>query len=116
MPRMVARLRSRARAIARESGSESRPGRERALERLSIGSTRLNVALKLGSSQAVERAAFAKGRLADAFLLVRSAYVPLAEWDGFACADCGRRADRCTDEGRLPRRRQFRSLDHGVRV
>ncbi|MBX9583969.1 MAG: hypothetical protein K2X87_27025 [Gemmataceae bacterium] len=47
--------------------------------------------------------AVADGRLADAFLLVRSvlttynprsAYVPLAEWDGFSCADCGRRADR----------------------
>ena len=47
--------------------------------------------------------AVADGRLADAFLLVRSvlttynprsAYVPLAEWEGFACADCGRRADR----------------------
>lgn len=52
--------------------------------------------------------AMADGRLADAFLLVRSvlttynprsAYVPLAEWDGFCCADCGRRAnrdDQCT--------------------
>lgn len=55
--------------------------------------------------------AVADGRLADAFLLVRSvltaynprsAYVPLAEWDGFCCADCGRRADpedRCTCGG-----------------
>src|SRR3569623_1739472 len=42
------------------------------------------------------------GRLADAFLLVRSVlatynanspYVPLAEWHGFACADCGRHCD-----------------------
>lgn len=43
------------------------------------------------------------GRLADAFLLIRSvlttynpqsAYVPLAGWDGVICADCGHRVDR----------------------
>jgi hypothetical protein len=46
--------------------------------------------------------ALSDGRLADAFLIVRSvlttynpqsAYVPLAEWDGVACSDCGRRVD-----------------------
>jgi len=43
-----------------------------------------------------------EGRLADAFLLVqsvlttynpRSPYVPLSEWDGFHCSNCGRRGD-----------------------
>jgi hypothetical protein len=46
--------------------------------------------------------ALSDGRLADAFLIVRSvlttynpqsAYVPLAEWDGAVCSDCGRRVD-----------------------
>lgn len=47
--------------------------------------------------------AVADGRLADAFLLIRSvlttynpqsAYVPLAGWDGVICSDCGQRVDR----------------------
>ena len=47
--------------------------------------------------------AVATGRLVDAFLIVRSVlttynakspYVPLAEWDGALCADCGRRIGR----------------------
>jgi hypothetical protein len=46
--------------------------------------------------------ALSDGRLADAALIVRSvltaynpasAYVPLAEWDGVCCSDCGRRVD-----------------------
>jgi hypothetical protein len=56
-----------------------------------------------GDAAAPLARAVATGRLADVFLLVRSvlttynprsAYVPLAEWDGFVCADCGRRVDR----------------------
>lgn len=47
------------------------------------------------------RQAVDEGRLTDAFLIVqsvlttynpRSPYVPLAEWDGFRCANCARRA------------------------
>lgn len=53
------------------------------------------------ATRPLERA-LADGRLGDAFLIVRSvlttynpasAYVLLAEWDGVACADCGRRVD-----------------------
>ena len=48
------------------------------------------------------RQALDAGCLTDAFLIVRSvlvtynansAYVPLADWDGFSCSECGRRAN-----------------------
>lgn len=48
------------------------------------------------------REAIEDGRLADAFLLIRSVltnynpgspYVPLDQWDGFHCSECGRRDD-----------------------
>lgn len=57
------------------------------------------------------RLAVADGRLADAFCLIRgvlthynrhSPYVPLEEWHGIACADCGRNTtteDRCSCRG-----------------
>jgi hypothetical protein len=47
--------------------------------------------------------ALADGHLTDAFLLVQSVlvtynanspYIPLSEWDGTLCGDCGRRVDR----------------------
>lgn len=60
----------------------------------------------LGEATAVVARAVAQGRIADAFVMVRSvltsynaesAFVPLDEWTGeagVACADCGRNADR----------------------
>lgn len=48
------------------------------------------------------RQAVEEGRIADAFLIVKSVlahynpgspYVPLAEWNGFHCSNCGRRRD-----------------------
>ena len=55
-----------------------------------------------GDAQGPLGRALAAGRLADAFLLVRSVlltynshspHVALDEWNGFACAECGYRAD-----------------------
>lgn len=55
-----------------------------------------------GDASAPLHQAVDEGRLADAFLLVHSAltsynafsaFVPLAEWNGFHCAECGRRGD-----------------------
>jgi hypothetical protein len=58
--------------------------------------------LRAGDATAPLERAVAEGRLAEAFLLVRSVlsaynphspYVPLEEWDGVTCSDCGCQVD-----------------------
>lgn len=64
-----------------------------------------------GDATAPLRKALEQGRLADAFFLIRSVlmhynvsspYVPLEDWEGIGCEDCGRTVaddDRCSCDG-----------------